>query len=141
MKSSILKCDRFLAALAVVALTVSMLGQAEAATKKIKGHFNLATPTEVAGIMFAPGYYEVKQINSASGTLVRFTRVTDNFYAPEGISPYDSETVAEVPVTGEPMLSAATRTGFVLAGGRATGLQIRGNDLEYHFSESMAEGN
>ncbi|MGI9101781.1 MAG: hypothetical protein ACR2IF_04980 [Terriglobales bacterium] len=135
MKNRILRPARLMVALTVVALALATFAHADAASRKTKGKLNITAPTEVAGITLSPGYYEVKEINSASGTLLRFTRVTENLSAQEGQPIYEWEKVAEVRVTAEPLTASATRTGFLLAAeaNRAVGLEIRGNNMDYHF--------
>ena len=105
------------------------------APKSHKGTVELAVATEVGGVTLEPGSYEVKQVNSHSGPVVRFTRFTYNPYAQEGLSPYDWETVAEVKVSMQALDSPATRSELLLAsnGEKALGLEIRGNSVEYLF--------
>jgi hypothetical protein len=110
--------------------------------KAKKGTVNITVATDVGGITLEPGEYEVKQVNSATGPVVRFTRFTFNAPYPiwsesyEGGRPeYDWETVAEVKVTMQPLASTAIRTKLLLAsnGDKALGLEIRGNSFDYLF--------
>jgi hypothetical protein len=103
--------------------------------KAKKGSLNITVATDVGGVTLEPGNYEVKQVNSAMGPVVRFTRVTYNPYAPEGVSVYQWDVVAQVKCTVEPLASAPQRTELLLAtkGEKTIGLQIRGNGVEYLF--------
>jgi hypothetical protein len=89
----------------------------------------------VGGVTLEPGDYEVKQVKSAAGPVVRFTRVTYNPWASEGSPVYEWETVAEVRVTMQSLASKAVRTQLLLASNddKPIGLEIRGNSYDYLF--------
>ena len=103
--------------------------------KAKKGTLNIAAATTVGGLRLEPGEYEVKQVNSAAGPVVRFTRYTYNAYAPEGQSVYEWETIGEAKVTMQALVSKAEHTKLLLPanGDKAIGLEIRGNSAEYLF--------
>jgi hypothetical protein len=89
----------------------------------------------VGNVTLEPGEYEVKQVKSAAGPTVRFTRYTYNPYAQEGLSVHQWDVVAEVRVTMQSLDTKAVRTQL-LAGSnnhKPIGLQIRGNSFEYLF--------
>src|SRR5262252_7489516 len=65
------------------------------AEKAKKGTLKIAAATNVGGLRLEPGEYEVKQVNSAAGSVVRFTRYTYDPYAQEGLSAHQWETVGE----------------------------------------------
>ena len=104
-------------------------------TKANKGSLKISASTEINGVVLEPGEYEVKQVNSAAGPVVRFTRYTYNLYAPEGLPSQQWDFVAEVAVTTKPLAAKAGRTELLLAsnGNKPIGLQIRGNNLDYFF--------
>jgi len=103
--------------------------------KAKKGTLNIAVATNVGGLRLEPGEYEVKQVNSAAGPVVRFTRYTYNAYALEGQSVYEWETIGEAKVTVQALVSKAEHTKLLLAsnGYKAIGLEIRGNGADYLF--------
>jgi hypothetical protein len=103
--------------------------------KAKKGFLNIKVATDAGGVTLEPGEYGVKQVNSSSGPIVRFTRYTYNPYAQEGLPVHDWETVAEVKVTMQPLASKAIRTHLLLAsnGDKPIGLEIRGNSFDYLF--------
>jgi hypothetical protein len=127
------------AALAGIVLTMTGLAHGECLSQKTMKHKNgtlkIKMATAVGGITLEPGEYEVKQVKSTSGPIVRFTRVTYNPYAQEGLSPYDWETVAEIKVTLQALCSKAARTELLLASNTGTpiGLEIPGSGFEYLF--------
>jgi hypothetical protein len=99
------------------------------------GMLNITVATEVGGVTLEPGEYEVKQVNSAAGPVVRFTRYTYNPYAQEGLPVHEWEKVAEVKVTLQSLASKAERTQLLVAsnGDKPIGLEIRGNSYDYLF--------
>jgi hypothetical protein len=126
-------------ALACIILAMTGLAHGECLSQKTlkhkKGTLKIRMTTAVGGVTLEPGEYEVKQVKSASGPIVRFTRVTYNPYAYEGLSPYDWETVAEIKVSLQALCSKAARTELLLASNTGTpiGLEIRGSGFEYLF--------
>ena len=150
MKHSVVNRMRLVTALAGIVLAFAGFAHAGAVgtsasqkpQKAKKGTLNITVATDVGGITLEPGKYEVKQVNSATGPVVRFTRFTFNAPYPvwsesyEGGRPeYDWETVAEVKVTMQPLASKTIRTELLLAsnGDKALGLEIRGNSFDYLF--------
>ena len=105
------------------------------AEKAKKGTLNIMAATNVGGLRLEPGEYEVKQVNSAAGPVVRFTRYTYNPYAQEGQSVHEWETVGEAKVTMQALDSKAKYTKLRLAANsdKAIGLEIRGNSVDYFF--------
>jgi hypothetical protein len=105
------------------------------AEKPNKGILRIAAVTTVGDLTLEPGEYEVKQVNSAAGTLVRFTRYTYDPYAPEGVSSHQWETVGQAKVTTRALAAKATQTKLLLAsqGDKALGLEISGKSAEYWF--------
>jgi hypothetical protein len=125
--------------LAGIVLTLSGLAHGEClshqAKRSKKGTLKIMAATEIGGVTLEPGEYEVKQVRSKTGPLVRFSRFTDHAYAPEGVLRFDWETVAEVKVTLQQLCSRANRTELLLASDnhRPIGLEIRGNSVDYLF--------
>jgi hypothetical protein len=109
--------------------------RSEKPQKAKKGMLNITVATEVGGVTLEPGEYEVKQVNSAGGPVVRFTRYTYNPYAQEGLPVHEWEKVAEVKVTMQSLASKAVRTQLLVAsnGDKPIGLEIRGNSYDYLF--------
>jgi len=103
--------------------------------KAKKGTLNIAAATNVGGVRLEPGEYEVKQVNSAAGPVVRFTRYTYNAYALEGQSVYEWETIGEAKIKMQALVSKAEHTKLLFAanGDKAIGLEIRGNSVDYLF--------
>ena len=97
--------------------------------KAKKGTLKIAALTHVGGLKLEPGEYEVKQVNSAAGPVVRFTRYTFNPYAEEGLSVHEWETIGEAKVKIQALASKAKRTELRLSpnGEKAVGLEISGN--------------
>jgi hypothetical protein len=147
MKHNLVNRRSLFAALAGIVLALSGVahagGAVAAATlqrppKAKGGTLTISTPAEVGCVALEPGKYEVKQVNSKTGPAIRFTLVTPNpyaEYAEESLPLFWWEVVAKVKVTMQPLASKATRTEMKLAfdGGKAIGLQIRGNSFGYLF--------
>jgi hypothetical protein len=139
MKQSIVTRMPFIAALATIILTLAVFAHADDSVqrshKQKKGTLSTTVATEVGPVTLQPGDYEVKEVDSQSGPFLRFTKVTENYQAQEGLPVYDWEVVAEVKCTVEPLASKPTHTGFLLASdtGKATGLEIRGSSAKYLF--------
>ena len=143
MKHSIVNRMRLFTALAGIVLAFGGFAHADAVAKQAlqkaekakKGTLNIAAATDVAGLKLEPGEYEVKQLKSPAGPVIRFTRYTYNPYAQEGLSVHQWETVGEVKVTMQALAFKAKRTDLLLASkdGKAIGLEIRGNSIDYLF--------
>ena len=104
--------------------------------KAKKGTLKIAAATNVGGLRLEPGEYEVKQVNSAAGSVVRFTRYTYDPYAQEGLSAHQWETVGEAKVTMQALAAKAKHTKLLLASNsddKAIGLEISGNSADYLF--------
>jgi len=142
MKYSIMNRTRFVAALACTVLGFAGFAHAKAATQQSynaerpkKGTLNITVATEVSGLMLEPGKYEVKQVKSANGPVIRFTRYTYNPYAQEGVSAQQWDLVGEVRVAVQSQDSKAVRTQLLTESNsdKLVGLQIRGNSFQYLF--------
>ena len=55
------------------------------AEKVKKGTLKIAAASNIGALRLEPGEYEVKQVNSAAGPVVRFTRYTYNPSALDGV--------------------------------------------------------
>ena len=143
MKYSIINGTRFVAALACAFLGFAGFVHAKAAsTQQLynaehpkKGTLNVAVRTVVSGLTLAPGEYEVRQVKSAHGPVVRFTRYTYDPYAQEGVSAHQWEVVGEVRVAVQSQDFKALRTQLLTGptSNIVIGLQIRGNSFQYLF--------
>jgi hypothetical protein len=143
MKHSIVNRMRLFTALTGVVLAFAGFAHAgsvgvqrsQKAEKAKKGTLNIAATTRLGDLTLQPGEYEVKPVNSAAGTVVRFTRYIYDPYAQEGQSPHQWETVGEAKVTVQALASKAKRTELLGTsnGDQAIGLEIRGNSAEYLF--------
>jgi hypothetical protein len=147
MKRSIVSRTNLFTALVGILLVFSLIAYAAgppaavASQKPPKakgGTLKISAAADVGGVTLEPGEYEVKQVNSPAGPVIRFTSVTLNpfaEYAEESLPPYWWEVVAKVKVTMRPLASKATRTELRLApdGVTAIALQIRGNSVDYLF--------
>lgn len=102
--------------------------------KTKKGTLKITVVTDVGDLRLEPGEYEVKQVMSRAGTVVRFTRYTYDPYVEDGVSPHQWETL-EAKVTIEAVASNAKDTRLLVAwkGDKAIGLQIAGNSADYWF--------
>ena len=112
-------------------------GNSQNLRKAKKGTLNITVATEIGGVTLEPGEYEVKQVNSKNGPILRFAHYTfDPDALGESSSEYVWEVVAEVRVTVQPLDSAAERTRLVVDSNRhkAIGLKIRGNSVDYLFA-------
>ena len=109
--------------------------RSEKPQKAKMGTLKITVATDVGGVTLEPVDYEVKQVNSTAGPIVRFTRVTYNPWASEGSPVYEWETVAEVRVTMQSLASKAAHTQLLVAssGYRPIGLEIRGSSYDYMF--------
>jgi len=143
MKHNIVNRIRLFTALAGIVFAFAGFAHAGAvgtqrsqkAEKAKKGTLNIAAATNVGGLRLEPGEYEVKQVNSAAGPVVRFTRYTYNAYAQEGLSVHQWETVGEAKVTMQALASTAKHTKLLVAanGDQTIGLEISGNRADYLF--------
>jgi hypothetical protein len=133
VKHSIVNRIRLVPVLASIVLAVAGFAHAGAkdpqrsqkAEKPKKGTLNLTAATNVGGLRLEPGEYEVQQVNSVNGPVVRFTRYTYNPYAQEGLSAHQWETLGEAKVTTKLLLASN--------GDIAIGLEISGNSADYLF--------
>jgi len=100
-----------------------------------KGTLKIVAASNIGALRLEPGEYEVKQVNSAAGPVVRFTRYTYNPYALEGSSVHEWETVGEAKVTIQALASKAKHTKLLLTaiGDKAIGMEISGNSADYLF--------
>jgi hypothetical protein len=101
-----------------------------------RGTLKLAAPTQVGDVLLTPGAYEVKVKNTQTGAVVEFARWTYDPYAAEGLPVYTREVIASIKALPQAGTSASARTGLLLAhgdGGKAVGLQIRGQNVDYLF--------
>ena len=109
--------------------------QSSNAEQSKKGTLSVTVTTEVSGLTLEPGEYEVKQVKSANGPVIRFTRYTYSPYAQEGVSVQQWDVVGEVRVAVQPQDFKALRTQLLTGSNsdRLVGLQIRGNSFQYLF--------
>src|SRR5215469_3777472 len=143
MKYSIINRTRFVAVLVCTFLGFAGFAHAKAvaiqqsynAEQPKKGTLNITVATEVSGLMLEPGEYEVKQVKSANGPVIRFTRYTYNPYAQEGVSAHQWDLVGEVRVAVQSQDSKAVRTQLSTESNsdKLVGLQIRGSSFQYLF--------
>jgi hypothetical protein len=140
MEHSIVNRLRLFTALAGIVVAFAGFAHAglagtQKAEKAKKGTLNIAAATNVGGLRLEPGEYEVKQVNSSTGPVVRFTRYSYNPYAQEGQSVHEWETIGEAKVTTQALASKAEHTKLLLTsnGDKAIGLEIRGNSADYLF--------
>lgn len=101
-----------------------------------RGTLKLAAPTQVGGVLLPPGAYEVKVKNTQTGAVIEFARWTEDPYAAEGLPVHTREVIARVKALPQAGTSASARTGLLLAygdSGKAVGLQIRGQNVDYLF--------
>jgi hypothetical protein len=144
MKHSIVNRMSLFTALAGIVLAFAGFAHAGAvgterpqkAEKAKKGTLIITAAAEVGGVTLEPGEYEVKQVNSESGPVVRFTKYTYNPYAQEGLPVHQWDVVGEVRVTMQALETKAIRTQL-LAGAnndKPIGLEIRGNNFHYLFA-------
>lgn len=143
MKRNIANRMPFLVALAAIVLALAGFAQAgtisverpQKAEKARKGTLNITETTEVGGVTLEPGEYEVKQVTSKDGPVVRFTKYTYNPYAQEGLSVHQWDVVAKVKVTLRSMDTKAEQTQILAdSNGNPIGLKIRGNSFDYLFA-------
>jgi len=143
MKYSIINRTCFVAALTCTFLGFAGFADAKAAAiqqsynaeKPKKGMLNITVTTEESGLMLEPGEYEVRQVKSANGPVIRFTRYTYNSYAQEGVSVHQWDVVGDVRVAVQSQDFKALRTQLLTGShsDKLVGLQIRGNSFQYLF--------
>ena len=143
MKYSIMHRTCVVAAVACTFLGFAGLAHAKAdamqqtynAKEPKKGTLSIAVTTEVSGLMLEPGEYELKQVKSANGPVIRFTHYTYNPYAQEGVSTHQWDVVGEIRVAVQSQDSKAVRTQLLTESNsnKLVGLQIRGNSFQYLF--------
>jgi len=97
------------------------------------GHLTITTPTEVGGTILQPGEYEVREAKSPNGPVVEFEH---QFRVNEYLT--EEDVVARVPFTEQALSSPPKQTRLMLASSSAdaSGLQIRGNAIDYEFDQS-----
>jgi len=107
--------------------------------KAKKGHLTVTTPTEVGGTILQPGEYEVKEADSPSGPVIEFVHQFRNELASELVQADQEEVAARVKFTGQVLSAPPKHTQLILASNPpdASGLQIRGNAVDYEFGESV----
>jgi hypothetical protein len=135
---AVVKRGHHVAVLFGVILALATFASAADMHKGKKGSLKITAPTEVGGVVLQPGDYEVQEIHSTSGPVVKFTHLFNNFTAQEGLPVYDQEVVAEVKVTEQELSGLPKHTQLMLASktADATGLEIRGNAVGYQFGPS-----
>ena len=108
--------------------------RSQKAEKAKKGTLNIAAATNVGGLRLEPGEYEVKQLNSAAGPIVRFSHYTYNPYIQDG-PVHLWETVGEAKVTMQALASQAKQTKLLVASNsdKAISLEISGISFDYLF--------
>ena len=78
----------------------------------------------------------MKVKNTQAGAVIEFARWTYDPYAAEGLPVYTREAVASVKALPQAGTSASAHTGLLLGygdSGKAVGLQIRGQNVDYLF--------
>ena len=133
-------------ATAVLASLVALAGLSNAQSmpsthshKTRTGNLIIAAPTEVGGAILQPGDYEVREAKSPDGPVVEFVHHFRNELASELVQADEEEVVARVKFTGY-VLSAApeqTQLQFASDNNNATRLEIRGNAVDYVFTQAQ----
>jgi len=143
MEHSIFNRIRLFTALSGIVLAFAGFAHAAAvgtqlsqkAERAKKGTLNIVAAINVGGLRLEPGEYEVRLVNRAAGTVIRFTRYTYDPYVQEGLSSHQWETVGEAEVTVQALGSKAKHSQLLLApnGDEVIGLEIGGNSADYWF--------
>jgi membrane-associated protease RseP (regulator of RpoE activity) len=132
-------------AAAMFAFVLALAGVANAsptypahAHKAKKGHLTITAPMEVGGAILKPGEYEVREAKSPNGPVIEFARQFRDELASELVQADQEEIVARVPFTEQALSSPPKQTQLMLASSsaNASGLQIRGNAVDYEFDQS-----
>jgi membrane-associated protease RseP (regulator of RpoE activity) len=108
------------------------------AHKAKKGHLTITAPMEIGGTILKPGEYEVREAKSPNGPVIEFARQFRDELGSELVQADQEEIVARVPFTGQALSSPPKQTQLMLASNSASasGLQIRGNAVDYEFDQS-----
>jgi hypothetical protein len=108
------------------------------AHKAKKGHLTITAPMEIGGTTLKPGKYEVREAKSPNGPVIEFARQFRNELASELVQADEEEIVARVPFTEQALSSAPKQTQLLLTSNspNVSGLQIRGNAIDYEFDQS-----
>lgn len=129
------------AAVVLVASVVALSGLANAQStpshKSKHGSLVITTPTEVGDTVLQPGDYEVRELQTADGPVVEFVHKFRNELASELVQADEEQVVARVKFTSQTLRAPARQTQLQLASKTAaTGLEIRGNAVEYLFTSA-----
>jgi hypothetical protein len=119
-------------ALATIASAADMSGHSHK-----KGNLKITEQTEVGGIVLQPGDYQVREIDSASGPVVEFVRLFENFTVMDsGLPVHEEEVVGKVKATEQALSSLPKHTQLQLEPktSDAVGLVIRGDGVAYSFA-------
>jgi hypothetical protein len=124
----------------IIAVVIALGAVAYAQTNHLvigkTGHFTLKQEVRVGDAVLPPGYYEVRHRRSANGHFVEFTRVTENYTAPEGLSPYDWVVMADVPCTIKSLNEPVAQTIAQLSSSavpQLTSLRVKGENVIHVF--------
>jgi len=106
---------------------------------KGKGYLTITSQIEVEGVTLHPGDYEVKEVDTPTGSVVEFTR-EDNQFAAYGWKSWTTTVVVRAHFTVQAMSRPAKHTKLILGSDTAdaTGLEIRGDIVSYWFGPSQA---
>jgi len=116
------------------------VAKAEGHSHKAKsGGLTITSPTEVGGTILQPGEYEVREANSADGRVVEFVHHFRNETASELVQADEEEVAVRVKFTGQALNEPPKQTQLQLASNThdATGVEIRGNAVEYVFAPAQ----
>ena len=119
----------------VAALVLSLASYAAAQHKMGKtGHFTLKAPAQVGSVTLPAGDYEVTQRSSPTGHYMEFVRFTRTTFGYDG-SPtfWDSQIVARVDCTTQPLHEKVSKTVVEKEGTRIAGLEIKGEKISHNF--------
>ena len=100
-----------------------------------KGYLTITNSTEVEGVILQPGDYEVREVDSPNGTVVEFTRYSNEF-ATYGWKSWNSTVVARGHFTEQAMGKPSKRSRLIVDNTGAIALEIRGSAVRYEFSPS-----
>ncbi len=94
------------------------------------GKLHLKSAINVAGGTLKPGNYQVRMAETPDEHYVEFSKTVINYFAEEGLSPYEQKVVAEIPCTMEQMNAAVARTELLPKRDNAVArLEIRGENV------------
>jgi hypothetical protein len=98
------------------------------------GKLKLRAAMELGDVLLQPGNYEVRHIDTGKEHFVEFSQIVNTKYTVEGMSPYESQVVARVNCTREPLDSTVARTELLPeTDGTTARLEIRGEKVEHLF--------